>query len=169
MAEHTDDTDVPWLTPSELKDWVSVVALCSTLPSALDAQLKRDAGLNLFEYHILVHLDASPNGMVSMSDLALLAQGSLSRLSHAVGRLERDGLVRRGACNEVGRRMGAVLTDAGRARLEAAAPGHVREVRRRVVDVLDPAQLQALGQAARAVVAATSPEAAEVIERAPDR
>lgn len=167
MAEQTDDPDVPWLTPTELKDWVSVMALCSTLPSALDAQLKRDAGLNLFEYHILVHLDASPSGMVSMSALAHLAQGSPSRLSHAVGRLERDGLVRRGACSEAGRRTGAVLTDAGRERLVAAAPGHVREVRKRVIDVLEPAQLQALGAAARTVVAATSPEVAEVIERAP--
>ncbi|WP_167004145.1 MarR family winged helix-turn-helix transcriptional regulator [Mumia sp. ZJ430] len=170
MAPRTnasDDSDVPWLTPDQIKDWASAMALFTTLPSALDAQLKRDAGLNLFEYHVLVHLNASPTGMVAMSDLAHLAQGSISRLSHAVGRLERAGLVRRGACNEAGRRTGAVLTDAGREKLVAAAPGHVREVRRLVIDTLDPSQLEALGDAARTIVAATAPEFAAVIDRAP--
>ncbi|TNC51388.1 MarR family winged helix-turn-helix transcriptional regulator [Mumia zhuanghuii] len=167
MTDPSDDPEVSWLAPGQIKDWVSVMALVSTLPSALDAQLKRDAGLNLFEYHVLVHLDASPTGMVPMSDLALLAQGSVSRLSHAVGRLERAGLVRREACNEVGRRTGALLTAAGRAKLKSAAPGHVREVRRLVVDALEPGQLEALGEIARTVVAATSPEAAAAIERAP--
>ena len=167
MTDPSDDPEVPWLAPEQIKDWVSVMALVSTLPSALDAQLKRDAGLNLFEYHVLVHLEASPTGMVPMSDLAPLAQGSVSRLSHAVGRLERAGLVRREACNEVGRRTGALLTDAGRAKLESTAPGHVREVRRLVVDVLEPSQLEAFGEIARTVVAATSPEVAAAIERAP--
>ena len=43
---------------------------------------------------------------------------------------------------------GLVLTDAGRRTLEEAAPGHVREVRRLVVDVLSPEQFAALGAAA---------------------
>ncbi|WP_370615539.1 MarR family winged helix-turn-helix transcriptional regulator [Mumia sp. Pv 4-285] len=165
MADRPDDADVAWLTSPQLKDWASLMAMLTTLPPALDAQLKRDAGLNLFEYHVLVQLAESPSGMVAMSDLALLSQGSVSRLSHAVGRLERAGLVRRGACHEAGRRTGAVLTDAGREKLEMAAPGHVREVRRLVVDALHPAQLEALGDAARAVVAATAPDVAEVIRR----
>lgn len=157
----TTDTDVPWLTPPQLESWKSVMAMVTTLPAALDAQLKRDAGLNLFEYHVLVALSESPTGMVAMSDLAVLAQGSPSRLSHAVGRLERAGYVRRGACTEAGRRTGAVLTDAGRTKLESAAPGHVREVRRLVVDALSDDQLEALGEAARTVVLSTAPQCLE--------
>jgi hypothetical protein len=39
-----------------------------------------------------------------------------------------------------------VLTDAGRAALVAAAPGHVQTVRRYVVDRLSAADLQHLGR-----------------------
>jgi hypothetical protein len=57
-----------------------------------------------------------------------------------------------------------VLTDAGRRTLEEAAPGHVREVRRLVVDVLTPEQFAALGAAARAIVAVADPELRRLVE-----
>ncbi|THV40181.1 MarR family winged helix-turn-helix transcriptional regulator [Glycomyces buryatensis] len=163
MAREASTDDVPWLTPAQLEEWVALATLITTLPSALDAQLKRDAGLNSFEYHVLVRLSDSPHGVVPMSDLAVMAQGSPSRLSHAVTRLERAGYVERMACKEADRRTAAVLTEAGRKKLEEAAPGHVREVRRLVVDVLTPEQLAALGDAARVIVKMTAPEVADVI------
>ncbi len=43
------------------------------------------------------------------------------------------------------------MTPAGFARLEAAAPGHVRAVRTHLVDVLTDDQLRALGEAMAAV------------------
>ncbi|MGH1565531.1 MarR family winged helix-turn-helix transcriptional regulator [Mumia sp. DW29H23] len=151
-------TDVPWLSIDEQADWRSVVALLATLPVALDAQLKRDAGMNSFEYHVLAHLSEAPHGGVPMSDLAILAQGSPSRLSHAIARLERAGWVQRVACVEAGRRTSAVLTPEGLAKLREVAPAHVREVRRLVVDALEPEQLAALGEAARAIVARADPD-----------
>lgn len=147
--------DVPWLSPDQQRDWRALVALMTALPAALDAQLKQDAGVNSFEYHVLASLSAAPDRTVVLSDLAAVAQGSLSRLSHAITRLERAGWVERRACSAVGRRVEARLTDAGWAKLEAVAPGHVREARRLVVDVLTPDQLAALGEAARAITAAT--------------
>jgi DNA-binding MarR family transcriptional regulator len=161
--------DVPWLSPSQLRDWRSLVALFMTLPPALDAQLKRDAGLNAFEYHVLAALSEACERTLVLSDLAELAQGSLSRLSHAITRLERSGWVERRTCtHEGGRRTEARLTDAGMARLEEIAPGHVREARRLVVDVLTPEQLTALGDAARAITAATMAEAPEACRQVSD-
>src|SRR6478609_11243623 len=78
-----------WLSPEQLRDWKAVVGLLMTLPPALDAQLKRDTGLNNFEYHILASLSDAPTHALPMSDLASIAQGSVSRLSHAVSRLEQ--------------------------------------------------------------------------------
>jgi len=151
----TDDpTEELWLDDDQLRDWKSVVGLVMALPAALDAQLKRDTGLNMFEYHVLAALSEAPHGALPMSDLAGMSQGSPSRLSHAVSRLENAGWVERRACVEAGRRTAAHLTPAGRQKLEDAAPTHVREVRRVVVDQLDPEQLARLGAAARAVVAA---------------
>jgi DNA-binding MarR family transcriptional regulator len=156
----TVDT-VPWLSSAQQRDWRALVALFMTLPPALDAQLKRDAGLNSFEYHVLAALSEAPNRTLVLSSLAELAQGSLSRLSHAITRLERAGWVERRDCTDPGRRVEARLTDAGMAKLEEIAPGHVREVRRLVVDVLTPEQFATLGEAARAITAATLAEAPE--------
>lgn len=158
-------TDDPWLDEDQLRDWMSVVGLAMTLPAALDTQLKRDTGLNTFEYHVLAALSEAPHGALPMSDLAGISQGSPSRLSHAVSRLEDAGWVERRACTEAGRRTAAHLTPAGRRKIEEAAPSHVREVRRLVVDVLDPEQLVALGEAARAVLGAIDPEMRDRVDR----
>lgn len=153
--------DVAWLSDAQLVEWRSLMALLMTLPPAIDAQLKRESGLNTFEYHVLVALSESPERWLPMSDLAVVAQGSLSRLSHAVGRLEQAGWVTRRACPGAGRRVEAHLTEAGMAKLEVAAPGHVREVQRLVVGRLTPEQLAALGEAARVIVDATEPRCTE--------
>lgn len=159
----------PWLSGAQLDDWRAVMALVMTLPVVLDAQLKRDSGMTLFEYHVLAALSESPHDEAAMSDLARLSQSSPSRLSHAVGRLEDAGLVVRGSCVAAGKRTSARLTPEGRARVESAAPGHVREVRRVVVDLLGPERFAALGDAGRAVVQAAVPELAAVVAPTTDR
>ena len=65
-------------------------------------------------------------------------------ISHAVSRLEERGWVRRQVCAEDGRGQLAVLTDAGFAALEAAAPVHVGSVRTHLFDQLSPAQVTAM-------------------------
>jgi DNA-binding MarR family transcriptional regulator len=160
--ETATDTAAPWLSAEQLEEWRAVAALLMTLPGALDAQLRRDAGVNLFEYHVLAALSEAPHRTLVLSDLADRAQGSLSRLSHAVTRLERAGWVERASCAAPGvRRMEARLTPAGLAKIREIAPGHVREARRLVVDVLTPEQLAALGDAARRINAATRQAAPE--------
>ena len=165
----TLEDDVLWLSPDQQRDWRALITLLMALPPALDAQLRRDAGVNAFEYHVLAALSDAPDRTLVLSDLAVLAQGSLSRLSHAITRLERSGWVERRSCaDRGGRRMQARLTDAGFSKLEAVAPGHVREARRLVVDALTPEQFTALGDAARAIVAATTAQAPEACENGGD-
>ena len=156
---------VPWLDSQQINAWKALMGLVMTLPVALDAQLKRDAGLNAFEYHVMASLAEAPGRTRMMSELAVQARGSLSRLSHAVSRLERDGWVERRSCGGAGRRTEARLTDQGWEKIQEAAPGHVREARRLVVDTLSAEQLTALGEAARKVVAVTDPVIAEMMER----
>ncbi len=166
-AEAAAEPQVPWLSEDQQLAWRDLMSLVMVLPAALDAQIKRDAGLNTFEYHVLAALSEAPGRTLVLSDLAAMAQGSLSRLSHAVTRLERSGFVERRACTDrPGRHVEARLTDAGFARLEEVAPGHVREVRRLVVDVLTPEQLDAVADASRAVVRAVMTEAPEVCREA---
>lgn len=165
--ENAPEHDPPWLSSDQQRDWRALIGMLMTLPPALDAQLKRDAGVNGFEYQVLAALSEAPGRTMGLSDLAALSQGSLSRLSHAITRLERSGWVeRRTETGCGGRRAQARLTDAGFAKLEEVAPGHAREVRRLIVDVLTPEQLTALGEAARAITAAALAGAPEACREA---
>ncbi len=153
---------------------MNLIAMLMTVPAAIDAQLKRDAGLNFFEYSILSHLSLPDDHAVQMSNLAHLAGGSLSRLSHAVSRLERQGYVSRriGTDGET-RCVQAFLTPEGLDALVAAAPAHVREVRRLVFDNLSTAQVRQMQRIAHEIAGVASPdmvtridEAIEVADRA---
>ena len=134
-----------WLSDEEQAAWRPFVALLFRMPAALDAQLQKDAGISNFEYMVLSSLSEAPGRTLRMSELAAMASGSLSRLSHVVSRLESRGWVRREACPGDGRFINAVLTDEGWAKVVATAPGHVAAVRKLLVDVLSPEDLRTLG------------------------
>lgn len=138
---------------------MALSAVLTSLPPAIDVQLKRDAGINYFEYTILSSLSQAPNRTIRMNELAHLAAGSPSRLSHAVSRLERHGWVtRRNVDSSEARCVVAVLTDAGWDAVVAAAPDHVREVRRLVFDVLTPEQIGQLTTIGRKLLMAAAPQ-----------
>jgi len=144
--------DVRWLTDDELAAWMPFSGMLLKLHSALDAELQGRAGLTLFTYLVLAALSDVPCRTRRMTDLALLTNGSLSRLSHAVAKLERRGLVRRNRCPEDGRVTLVTLTDEGYAEVVRAAPAHVESVRRLVVDLLTPAQLRQLRDVSRVLL-----------------
>ena len=151
-------TEPRWLSAEEMQAWLALASLLIRLPSALDAQLQRDAGLSHFEYQVLAGLSMSSQRTRRMSDLAAFTEASLSRLSQVVGRLERRGWVRRTPDPTDGRYTLAVLTDAGWDTVVATAPGHVAEVRRLVFDALTKAQHRQLRDIGRRVVRAIDPD-----------
>ena len=159
MSSTTPSADAPnWLDHDERGAWLAVAAVSLRLPTALDQQLRRDAGIRLFEYHALAALSEAPERTRRMSALADLAQGSLPRLSQVVTRLEEKGWVRRSADPNDARSTLVTLTDAGLAKIVATAPGHVAEVRRLVVDPLTSAQIGQLAAIGRRILAAIDPD-----------
>ncbi|PWU52699.1 MarR family transcriptional regulator [Micromonospora globispora] len=149
--------DTRWLTDEEQQVWRRLVHLVTVLPAALDAQLQRDARLTHFEYLVLAILSETPGRSRRMTDLAGLVNGSQSRLSHLVGRLERRGLIHRERSTEDRRGSVAVLTEAGWAAVVAAAPGHVAHVRSLVFDQLTPEQVRRLGDTLAAMLDRIAP------------
>ncbi len=143
-----------WLSAEQQAAWRPFVALLFGLPAALEAQLQKDAGISHFEYLVLSGLSEAPDRALRMSELAAMASGSLSRLSHVVSRLETRGWVRREPCPGDGRFINAVLTEEGWAKLVDTAPGHVAAVRRLLVDVLSPEEFQTLGAISKRIVKA---------------
>jgi DNA-binding MarR family transcriptional regulator len=141
------------LSTAELNAWRSLTLLLARLPTALEEQLQRDAQLSYIEYYALAGLSEAPDHTLRMSELAVLTNAELSRLSHLITRLQRRGFVRREPDPTDRRCTNAVLTDAGFDHLVAAAPGHVATVRKLVIDALDAAELDAVREIADRIIA----------------
>jgi len=142
----TDEHADLWLNPGELASWLSVVRLITRLPSAIDAQLQRDAGLSMVEYMTMAMLADSPEWTLRMSELAERTSTSLSRLSHLVKRLESRNYVRREPDPTDGRFTNAILLPPGMRLLESAAPAHVAFIRHLIVDNLSSESLRRMGR-----------------------
>ncbi|MFD4543754.1 MarR family winged helix-turn-helix transcriptional regulator [Streptomyces bauhiniae] len=149
-----------WLDSQQMRAWVRLIAVLELLPGVLDAQLRRDADLTHFDYHVLVVLSQASEGRLRMTVLADRTNATLPRLSHVVRRLEERGLVARFPCPEDKRATNARLTEAGREKLAAAAPGHVATARHNVIDALTPEQLDQLADIADAVLGRLDPDGA---------
>ena len=143
-----------WLSDQQQASWRPFVALLLRLPAVLDAQLQKDAGITQFDYLVLSGLSESPGRTLRMSELAAIANSSLSRLSHVVSRLEARGWVRREPCPGDGRFINAVLTDDGWQKVLATAPGHVAAVRELLLAPLTPEEFKQLGAISAKVLAA---------------
>jgi DNA-binding MarR family transcriptional regulator len=158
--------DTRWLSDPQLYQWMHLMGALMTLPNSFEQQLKQDSGLNFFEYSVLSGLSNAPGRALKMADLAGFAHGSQSRLSHAVTRLERAGWVQRRNCTEGSRAVEAYLTEAGLEKIVEAAPGHVREVRRLVVDVLSDEEFGDLQKILRKVLAVAGPQTLQALDDA---
>jgi DNA-binding MarR family transcriptional regulator len=147
-----------WLDAEESQAWRALAKTMFRLPTALDAQLRRDAGISHFEYEVMALLSEAPDRTLRMSALAMWAGGSLPRLSQVVARLEERGWVRRAPDPADGRYTLATLTGPGQAKVSQAAPGHVREVRRLVFDPLTKTQSRQLSDISRRIIRAIDPD-----------
>jgi DNA-binding MarR family transcriptional regulator len=141
-----------WLDDVEQHAWRRLAAVLLKLPTELEAQLQRDAGMTHFEYWVIALLSEAPERAARMSQLAAQANASLSRLSHVITRLEKRGWVTRRPCPDDARATLAVLTDAGLDEVIAAAPGHVEAVRRLVFAPLDEHDVENLARLCDAIL-----------------
>ena len=124
------------------------------LEGELARQLASESGLSYPDYVVLVALTDADDGSKRLFELARDLGWEKSRLSHHLTRMEERGLVKKKPCTTDRRGSYVVVTKRGRKEIESAAPGHVAAVRRLFIDRLTPGQLDAVGDAAEAVLAA---------------
>lgn len=145
-------TGTRWLDDDQQRAWRAYLRMQAELAARLGRQLQADSGLSFADYGVLVQLAEAPDGRLRPFELQRDLQWEQSRLSHHLGRMQRRGLVDREECPQDARGAFVVLTAAGRAAIEAAAPAHVDTVRRLVFDQLDPDEVRALERIATRVV-----------------
>jgi DNA-binding MarR family transcriptional regulator len=144
--------EVRWLDAAEQETWRAYLDSTRLLLQALDRQLQADAGISFTDYELLVRLSEAPGRRLRMHCLAEATFSTRSGVTRAVIRLEQAGWVRRIECPDDKRGTYAELTEAGAAKLAAAAPGHVTAVRAHLLDLLtagQAAQVRAAGTRVR--------------------
>jgi DNA-binding MarR family transcriptional regulator len=133
-----------WLDEREAHLWRTWLRVNQELPSVLEEQISRNDRLSGADYAVLVPLSESPGGMLRARELGREILWDRSRLSHHVNRMEKRGLVVREECAEDARGAMVRMTDAGRAAIEGAAPGHVAATRRYFFDLLSAGEVDVL-------------------------
>ncbi|MBA4179966.1 MAG: MarR family transcriptional regulator [Anaerolinea sp.] len=111
-----------------MRAWRAFLEAHSRLTTRLGDELEAETGLPLSWYDVLVHLAEATGNRLRMTDLAGAVLLSKSGLTRLVDRLCAAGLVAR--CPDPDDRRGTFveLTEAGRNRLRAASPVHLRGI-----------------------------------------
>ncbi len=157
-AGPVDVDDVRWLDETEAHAWRSFQRMNMRLLARLVKDLNSHSGLSYQDYAVLVALTDEPGGGMRLFQLGRELGWEKSRISHQVTRMAQRGLVEKRSCGTDRRGAVVVVTPAGRDDISAAAPSHVRAVRRLFIDRLTPAQLEALADVADTALAALTEE-----------
>ncbi|MGW0708328.1 MarR family winged helix-turn-helix transcriptional regulator [Streptomyces sp. NPDC002643] len=147
------EENVRWLTAEEQHAWRGFVRLHEKLGGRLSRLLQTESKLSAADFAVLVNLTDVPEGRQRYQDLARALEWEKSRMSHHIARMAGRGLVVREECLEDARGAFVVITEEGRAAIEAAAPLHVEAVRALFLDHVTPSELRTLGQVSDRVVA----------------
>lgn len=130
--------DTRWLDPQEARIWRAFIEATGRIGTALNDSLKSCSGLTMDDYEMLVHLSEAETQRLRMTELSHRLLHSQSRLTQRIDRLAEKGLVAREKCPDDRRGTFAVLTADGMRAIEAAAPRHVADVRRLLIDLIEP-------------------------------
>ena len=126
-----------WLDADEERLWRRFVEVSGRVIQTLDASLKAAVDMSFDDYEVLVHLSEAEQRRLRMAELSERLLYSRSRLTQRVDRLVRRGWVVREKCEDDGRGTYAVLTADGLGAIELAAPLHVADVRRALLDHIE--------------------------------
>jgi DNA-binding MarR family transcriptional regulator len=140
-------TTISRLDTRELRAWRGMLRVHAQLSKALDAQLIAEHALPLSSYEVLMYLSDADNGRMRMNELAASVLLSRSGLTRLVDRLEREGYLERCSCAHDARGAFAVLTPAGREKVEAARATHLAGVRELFLSNFSSDELDVLGDA----------------------
>jgi len=133
-------------TTPEIQAWVALLRAHATSTRRFNAELVAEHGLTLNDYEVLLHLSHAEGGRLRRVDLAervLLTPSGITRLLEG---LERCGYVERASCASDARVTYAQLTEAGTAKLRAAAKTHVSGIQGFFSERFSMDELQALGE-----------------------
>jgi DNA-binding MarR family transcriptional regulator len=144
-------SEMPGLDIAEQRTWQNFLESALRLYATLNKSLLEKHHLSLNDVRLLDILDQSPTGSARMGDLADSLMSLPSRVTRQIHRLERQGLVQRGASPDDGRGVLAILTDQGRDVVQVAMVTYGEDVRTYFLGRLSRPQIAAMGENCRRI------------------
>ncbi|WP_189478924.1 MarR family transcriptional regulator [Mesorhizobium sp. M1E.F.Ca.ET.063.01.1.1] len=123
--------------------------------------MKRDVGIPRTYYEVLFVLGASPTDRMRMTAVAQGTRSAPSRVTHAIGKLEKLGLLTRHSNPKDKREFLVELTGKGASVLQAAAKCHAASVRAYLLDALSERQQDELRRISARVIQQIETQAVE--------
>lgn len=131
------DFESRWLAPEANAVWTRFLHVTHRLEHQIDRRLQEHHEITHTQYEILVRLADADESALRMSDLADRIVTAKSAVTYQVNKLSEMGLVDRHKCEYDNRGVWVKLTDAGRERLEQAAPCILSLVRALFLDAIN--------------------------------
>ncbi|WP_034216568.1 MarR family winged helix-turn-helix transcriptional regulator [Actinoplanes subtropicus] len=141
------------MSDTDVAAWAALLRVHAALVPLIDRELQAACGLPLTWYDVLLELNSAPDRRLNMSDLGDVALVSRTRASRVVDQMVAAGLVTREPNPDDRRSAYATISEAGRARLRAAAPAYLASIRRHFTSRMTPAESATVAAALRKVLA----------------
>ena len=129
---------------SALTAWVRLLRASASLRRALNAGLGHEHGIAVPDFEALLQLSHAPESAMRRVDLAEALGLSASGVTRLLEGLQRAGLVENRTCDRDGRVVYAVLTEAGRTKLNESSCSHVAAIRALFEERYAPEELETL-------------------------
>lgn len=129
-----------------MRAWRAFLEAHARVTTLLEDDLRRERGLPLAWYDVLVQLEEAEGHRLRMTELARRVLISKSGLTRLVDRMVAEGLVNRCLDDTDRRGRWVELAPAGFERLRDAAPRHLRGVRQYFTSELDEAAAATLAE-----------------------
>jgi DNA-binding MarR family transcriptional regulator len=141
------------MSDTDVASWAALLRVHAALVPLIDRELQAACGLPLTWYDVLLELNSAPGRRQNMGERGEVGVVSRSRASREVDQMVAAGLVTREPNPDVRRSAYATITDAGRARLRAAAPAYLASIRRHFTSRMTPAESGTVAAALAKVLA----------------
>ena len=135
-----------WLNDAEMKAWRGFVTTSPDLMNAIERDLGA-FGLDAGDYQLLAMLSEATDHRLKMCDLADTLRLSRSGLTRRMDGVVKAKYVERIQDKDDRRVSFAHLTTKGYEFLKKVAPLHLRDVRSRMIDLLNDSEIKAIGSA----------------------
>ena len=136
--------------------WVRMLEAQTRLVELMESDLRRDCGVPLVWYDIMIKIWVAPGRRIRMAELAEQALLSRSWLTRRVLQVERAGLVARTGASDDGRGVLVEMTPAGLETFARMEESHAKSIARHFSAHVSLAEARVMSAAFGRITAATS-------------